>query len=87
MRYTVEIDFLPGAKDFTSILRSVTISLDLGDETHVTVKMVAKLAFAKTQPRILQEPSALDSLKEHLSDKTGEEFKLPILFLKFYKVV
>jgi hypothetical protein len=75
VRYTVEIDFLPGAKDFTSILRSVTISLDLGDETRVTVKMVAKLAFAKTQPRILQEPSALDSLKEHLSDKTGKEFK------------
>lgn len=75
VRYTVEIDFLPGAKDFTSILRLVTISLDLGDGTHVTVKMVAKLAFDKTQPRILQEPSALDSLNEHLSDKTGEEFK------------
>jgi thiamine kinase-like enzyme len=75
VRYTVEIDFLPGAKDFTSILRLVTISLDLGDGTHVTVKMVAKLAFDKTQPRILQDPSALDSLNKHLSDKTREEFE------------
>ena len=75
MRYTVKIDFLPGAKDFTSILRLVTISLDLGDGTHFTKKMVAKLAFDRTQPRILQDPSALDSLKKHLSEKTGEEFK------------
>jgi len=75
VRYTVKIDFLPGAKDFTSILRLVTVSLDLGDGTHFTEKMVAKLAFDKTQPRILQDPSALSSLNEHLSNKTGEEFK------------
>ena len=75
VKYTVKIDFLPGAKDFTSILRLVTISLDLGDGTHFTKKMVAKLAFDRTQPRILQDPSALDSLKKHLSEKTGEEFK------------
>ena len=75
VRYTVEIDFLPGAKDFTSILRLVTVSLVLSDRTRFTKKMVAKLAFDKTQPRILQDPSALSSLNKHLSNKTEEEFK------------